>query len=218
MSDTYINQLTDVIEVFETALSASIYGDCSDALTETEVSDLQTRCITAIERASGTNSTYHKLAIQCREQSTYIPLQVQRQIGVAKALLSDIQNDYLKSYEELIHSDVFSDLLEMADHLLEKGYKDAAAVLAGSTLEVHIKKLCKKFGVETLSNGRTKKTESLNTELRKQEVYTELDRKNVSAWLGLRNHAAHGNYSEYQKEQVQLLVNSVRDFITRNPA
>ena len=41
------------------------------------------------------------------------------------------------------------------------------------------------------------------------------DRK---AWNDTRNKAAHGKYSEYTKDQVALLIQSVRDFITRNPA
>ena len=33
---------------------------------------------------------------------------VARQIGVAKALLSDIQNDYMESFEELVHGDMLA--------------------------------------------------------------------------------------------------------------
>jgi hypothetical protein len=46
----------------------------------------------------------------------------------------------------------------------------------------------------------------------------KMDQKNVTAWLDLRNKAAHGHYEQYQKEQVALLISGVRDFITRNPA
>jgi hypothetical protein len=42
--------------------------------------------------------------------------------------------------------------------------------------------------------------------------------KNVTAWLDLRNKAAHGKYAEYQGEQVSLLLAAVRDFITRASA
>ena len=49
-------------------------------------------------------------------------------------------------------------------------------------------------------------------------VITKLDQKNVTAWLGLRNDAAHGHFTKYTSDQVQLLISSIRDFITRNPA
>ena len=84
-----------------------------------------------------------------------------------------------------------------------KGYKDAAAVLAGSTLEVHMRKLCDKHNVKTTSTGKSKNAETLNMELAKAGAYTKLDQKNLTAWLGLRNNAAHGKYDEYTKDQVR---------------
>ena len=145
--------------------------------------------------------------------------EVARQIGVAKALLSDIQNDYMESFEALVHGDIFWRFSwKWSDHLLDAGYKDAAAVLVGGTLEVHMKKLCGKYGVETTSRGKTKKADLLNSELEKAGAYTKLDQKSITAWLGLRNKAAHGNYAEYTKDQVQLFVSNIRDFVTRYPA
>jgi hypothetical protein len=47
-------------------------------------------------------------------------------------------------------------------------------------------------------------------------VYNKLDHKNVIAWLDLRNNAAHGKYNEYTQEQVELMLSSVSDFISRN--
>src|SRR5690606_15046720 len=87
------------------------------------------------------------------------------QVGVARSLLSDVQNDYLKSLEELIHGDVFGDFLEMAEHLTANGFKDAAAVIAGSTLEAHLRHLCAKHGVVGDVDGKPKKAERLNADL-----------------------------------------------------
>ena len=75
-----------------------------------------------------------------------------------------------------------------------------------------------KAGLEVEQNGVPKKADLLNSELTKQQVYSKLDQKNVTAWLGLRNDAAHGNYDAYGKEQVGLLIAGVRDFISRVPA
>ena len=218
MIDTFKNQLVAVISKFESGLSYSKYDDASDFFSSTEISDLQTRCLAAIERTSGLSSTYHKSAIAIGKEEDHIYNQVAKQIGVAKALLSDINDGYLKSFEEVLHSTVFSDFLEMADYLLQKGFKDPAAVLAGSTLEVHLKKLCSKFAIDTETNGKPERVNSLNEKLRIQGAYARLDQKNVTAWLDLRNNAAHGNYYEYETNQVRLLMASIRDFITRHPA
>ena len=69
--------------------------------------------------------------------------------SIAKALRDDIKAGCLKSFAELIHGELFGDFLEMAKHLLDEGYKDAAAVIAGSTLEGHLRQLCGLYGVST---------------------------------------------------------------------
>ena len=217
MTDTFKKQLNAVITDYESVLSQSKYDDGSD-VSIIKIMELQTRCISVIERTSGSKSIYSRQVMEISKTKDIVYNHVAQQIGVAKALLFDIQNDYLKNLEETIHGDLFGDFLEMATHLIENGYKDAAAVMAGTTLEVHIRKLCDKHGLATTSGHKPKKAEALNAELAKEGVYTKLDQKNVTAWLGLRNNAAHGNYSEYTKEQVSLLIDNVKNFITRHPA
>ena len=193
-------------------------ADLSDVLTRTEVVNLRTRCMAAIVRASGPSSTYSVSAEESRKRKSNDYYSLRREVGIASALLSDIRNGYLISFEKLLHGDVFGDYLEMASHLLKSSYKDAAAVLVGGTLEVHIRKICAKHNISTSHGGKPRKTDGLNSELAKHGVYPKSDQKNVTAWLGLRNDAAHANYSAYTADQVALLLQSVRDFITRHPA
>jgi hypothetical protein len=40
----------------------------------------------------------------------------------------------------------------------------------------------------------------------------------VTAWLGLRNDAAHADYGNYDQSQVAIFLTSVREFMTRHPA
>jgi len=133
-----------------------------------------------------------------------------------------IPNGYLENAEELIHGEVFDDFVEMADHLLTEGYKDAAAVIVGSALEAHLRNLCVRNQVPTLvgtkQGDRPKKADQMNNDLASCDAYGKLDQKNVTAWLDLRNKAAHGEYDEYNKEQVQLMLMGARGFIGRYPA
>lgn len=124
----------------------------------------------------------------------------------------------MRTIEELIHASVFADFLEMASELLEKSYKDPAAVIAGSVLEEHLRKLCDRSGIDVEADGKPRKADSLNTDLARQTVYNKLEQKNVTAWLGLRNHAAHGDYDQYDAAQVGAMIQNVRDFLTRHPA
>jgi hypothetical protein len=139
--------------------------------------------------------------------------------GVVRALRSDIEAGYLQSHTELIHGELFADLPEMSQHLHDHGYKDPAAVIAGSSLEAHLRQLCQKSGIDPETEvGKPKNADLLNAELTKANVYSKGDQKSITAWLDLRNKAAHGHYDQYEPGQVGLLISGVRDFITRNPA
>jgi hypothetical protein len=121
--------------------------------------------------------------------------------GIVAALRSDVEGDYLQSISELIHADVFSEFLGMAEHLLDEGYKEAAAVLIGGVLEEHLRKLASKNGIAVVAGPRPVRADRLNADLANATVYSRLYQKNVTAWLDLRNKAAHGKHDEYPKEQ-----------------
>lgn len=115
--------------------------------------------------------------------------------------------------------EMFADFLEMSEHLLDQGYKDPAAVLIGSVLEEHLRKMSTKHGVAIVKpDGFPKKAAAINSDLAAATAYSKLDQKSVTAWLDLRNKAAHGNYSEYTKDQVALPLQGVQNFISRHPA
>jgi hypothetical protein len=129
-----------------------------------------------------------------------------------QALRADYKAGYLQTVQELVHANVFSDFLDMASYLHEQGYKDPAAVIAGSVLEEH---LSQKHQIPTEEKGKARKAEMLNQDLRNNNVYNPLEQKNVTAWLDLRNKAAHGDYDQYDLQQVSSLIDNVRAFIAR---
>jgi hypothetical protein len=140
-------------------------------------------------------------------------------MGVLAALRADVEAGYLLTLEELVHADLFADFLEMAAELLEKQYKDPAAVLAGSVLEEHLRKLAQRNGVDIEKHdGSPVRADALNAELAKVPAYNKLVQKSVTAWLDLRNKAAHGQHTQYDDAQVAALIRDVRDFMTRHPA
>jgi len=140
--------------------------------------------------------------------------------GILQALRDEYEAGYLQSVVELVHADIFADFLDMAHYLLEQNYKDAAAVITGSVLEAHLRRLCGKHGISVVkADGTTpRKADALNPELTAAGSYSMLDQKSITAWLDLRNQAAHGKYSEYTQEQVTLMTRGVRDFAARHPA
>jgi len=55
----------------------------------------------------------------------------------------------------------------------------------------------------------------MNAELASVGAYNKLDQKGVTAWLDLRNKAAHGHYAEYTGEQVGNMLLGVQEFMRR---
>ncbi|NTW57238.1 MAG: hypothetical protein HGB20_09400 [Chlorobiaceae bacterium] len=153
-----------------------------------------------------------------KKDSDYGPT-VESTLGILEAIKDEISKGWHRSTRGVVSAEVFSDFVEMAQHLLAEGYKDAAAVMLGSTLEEHLRQLCRDSGIKTTveKEGKTKtlKADALNIELAKSGFYSALDQKSVTAWLAIRNSAAHGKYDEYTKDQVQLLAGSLADFMVR---
>ena len=152
--------------------------------------------------------------------TTAVPDDVESGIGIIQAAKNEMEGGWLITTTGLVSAEIFSDFLEMSEHLLEMDYKDPAAVIIGSVLEEHLRQLCKKHGIDThrMSGSKSvpKKADLLNAELANAQAYNKLDQKNVTAWLDLRNKAAHGNYSEYTKNQVEILCQAVTEFMARN--
>lgn len=188
-----------------------------DYIKEVEISTL---LAATIDRLAPPGSRYRKNAHAALERYVNdITLKIDNLIGILKALKVDYEAGHLEAIHELIHADVFADFLEMAYYLLEEGYKDPAAVFAGGVIEDQLRKLSQKNEIAAQKeDSRPKKADRLNADLTSANVYSKLDQKNVTAWLDLRNKAAHGKYSEYSKEQVALMIQGIRDFISRYPA
>jgi hypothetical protein len=143
----------------------------------------------------------------------------QRAVSIIKVIREEIQAGWLQSTRALIAADLFADFLEMADYLLSEKYKDAAAVMVGSVLEEHLRFLCDNRGIAINARRGGKlepnKADFLNAELAKAGAYNKLDQKQITAWLDLRNKAAHGHYGEYDQGQVQNMMDGVRNFLSR---
>jgi hypothetical protein len=163
----------------------------------------------------GQNHSYHK------EFNEYVASDdledAKTGIAILNAVKSDIENGYLQKVEDIASAEIFSDIMDQAIYLLEKDFKDAAAVMIGGVLESTLRRLCFKNGIEILElDGKTpKEANTLNAELYKKKIYEVLDNKSITSWLGLRNNAAHGEYKKYTQQQVEIMKQGVLDFINR---
>lgn len=179
---------------------------------ETYKSDKVTeiRLRSALERLAHPQSVYVKES-SARDLDTLA--------NIAKAFLEDLEDGYLHRYSELIHADVFSNMLEAAEHLLECFHHGPAAVVVGCVLEEHLRQLSVKNGIPiSTSDGKHVKAEMLNQDLCKGDVYNNVQQKQITTWLGIRNSGAHGKWDEIDKAQVRSMLTGLTDFIAKYPA
>lgn len=176
---------------------------------------LARRLQSAIERIAIPGSSYARQVERYRANPVAFVTDL---VAIATALRDDLRSGWLETVVELVHADTYGDFLEMAEALLVGGYKDAAAVIGGSSLEVHMRSLCGKNGIPISVAGKPIKADTLNAELKKTGVYSALEHKNITAWLHLRNSAAHGSYRDYDQKDVEHLIRGIRDFVIKYPA
>lgn len=213
-----LKQIDVVLTKYRDLRSRSKYDDCSDQ-PATEVTALITLMCDTVSRFAPPGSQYiESMKAILKTSGVENAYCVPHVAGVLQALRAAYESGYLTKIEGLLSASIFNDFREMAEYLLSEGYKDPAAVIMGSVLEEHLRRLCVKNGVGITVGGIAKKAEQMNTDLAGNSVYSKLDQKSVTAWLDLRNKAAHGKYTEYSQNQVMLMCNSVQDFITRIPS
>jgi len=133
--------------------------------------------------------------------------------GILKGIQSDIRTGMVDDFRALAQAEIFADFLEMSEHLLDTGYKDAAAVLLGAVLEDSLRKLAVRTNISTTQpNGRPLTIDPLNVALARDGVYSPLIQKQIMSWANLRNDAAHGNFAKYDSEQVRQMLLFLQKF------
>ncbi|WP_234491677.1 hypothetical protein [Streptomyces sp. MBT33] len=177
---------------------------------------LANRLEAAVTRLSLNESIYREQLKRGSKYST--DYRLIHNLQVTLSLREDLKAGWTETVVELVHADTYSDYFEMANGLLAKGYKDAAAVITGTSLEVHVRALCVKNGVTTAVAGRPKKADTMNADLKKAGVYDGLRQKQITAWMDLRNKAAHGNYGDYDNDEVRQFIDGVQAFMMKYPA
>jgi hypothetical protein len=133
--------------------------------------------------------------------------------GDLKGLRHGLEAGLLQDLRRLLQADIFADFLEMAEHLLSEGYKDASAVLIGGVLEDTLRKLSASNDLPLLATaGKPLTIEPLNVNLAKAGIYSPLTKKQVTSWADLRNNAAHGDYAKYTVDEVKQMLLFVQRF------
>ena len=210
-------RVNDLITLAGNVLATQHRGNDADLLNTEAFAEFRTLSLSFLERVFGKEHPFYRdFDRQVKDISRYMTEQGR---GILKGAKQEIEGGWLFTVKGLVSAEIFSNFLDMAEYLLQEGYKDPAAVMTGSVLEEHLRQLCGKeeIPVEVDKGGRLspKKADLLNADLANAGTYNKLDQKAITTWLDLRNKAAHGKYSEYTKEQVDLMYQGVCNFIAR---
>lgn len=146
--------------------------------------------------------------IHGKQGITYSP--VRRGQGILRAALEDFERGYLFDLRLLVESEVFADFLDQAGALLRAGYRGPAALVAGCVLEDGLRKLCGRHG---LSLPVHPKLDLMNADLAKAGIYNKLTQKRVTAIADIRNNAAHGNWDQFERKDVEESIDWIAKFM-----
>ncbi|WP_151745044.1 HEPN domain-containing protein [Acinetobacter calcoaceticus] len=159
--------------------------------------------------ACGDNSIHFAAFKRQLSGSSDTPKRLRQLIPILNAAYDDLKNGFLITFKQIVQAEVFDSELEQAKSLLESGYKNAAAVIAGVVLETAIKELCLNNGIDI----ERKRLTQLSDDLAKSGVYNKLQQKQITALADIRNNAAHGNYDEFTKEDVERMISDIERFL-----
>jgi hypothetical protein len=115
-------------------------------------------------------------------------------------------------FEARAKVDAATDLMEQVHILLDdrKVHPAAPVMLAGAALEEFLRSML------VVSNSQAKGKPSINSyaaALREAEVLTAQDLKDVTAWGGMRNDAAHGHFGAVTIDRARIMVDGINLFM-----
>jgi len=217
--DKYLAEIDALIKTGEAltrkAQSSGSYLGDSDII---EASSWVTRTGEMIQRIYPANSQHRESYKSCIKTSDFGNMHSHNYshlaiiTGLLRSMRHEISNGLITDINQLLRADIFADFLEMAEHLLDEKYKDASAVIIGSVLEDTLRKLAAANNIPILKDGKHLTIEPLNTALAAAGIYNKLFQKQITSWADLRNKAAHGQYDQYDYNQVRMMLLFTQDF------
>jgi len=142
-------------------------------------------------------------------------------ISFLKGIEDDFKNGFLGSLSAVIEAEVAADYMGQAEHLLAEGQTGKfdhvpAAVLCGAVLEKALRTLCgeQQPPISTATSGGEPKTlNPLIDDLKKAGVFNEAKAKQLRAWAAIRNHAAHGQFDQFNRKDVEQMIQGINNFL-----
>jgi len=146
---------------------------------------------------------------------------LQRGISTLKALKEDFEKGFLCDLLLQVESEIAGNYMGQAENLLKEGQTGKfdhvpAAVLSGAVLEKALRAFCDKQEPPILTrkqNGEPKSLNPLVDDLKKAGVFNEAKAKQLRAWADIRNHAAHGEFDQFTRKDIEQMIKGIKNFL-----
>ena len=210
--DALIEQGSQVVQSFK----KDQYGALWSTLPEQTVRAFVVAASSEVVRLAGRDSEYFRQLpppLSDGRSLTGMETIPHTSLGVLIALRDAVAGGHLEQLATRVRSALHDDFVQQAVDLLAGDYYVAAMVIIGGVLENRLRDLCRGRNVQPV--GTT--LNAYNQALRDVE-YTQATWRRIQVLGDLRNHAAHGQYDEVTRAQVDEELVFVQRFLAEHEA
>ena len=134
-----------------------------------------------------------------------------QQLAIVKATSGGLASS-LRDIKQLVQADLFDSELESAKELMNKGFYQAAGVVAGVVMEKHLAQVCKSHTLELQKQHPA--INDFNRTLVANNVVNVSESESIRKLGSIRNECAHHNEGkEVTKERVAYLIEEVKKLV-----
>jgi hypothetical protein len=154
------------------------------------------------------------------QKDSYLSLQAA--ISFLRGIKDDLDKGFLDDMAGAIEAEIACDYMGQAEQLLAESHRGKfdhvpAAVLGGAVLENALRKLCDQQQQpisQKAPNGNHKTLAPLIDELKKAGAFNEAKAKQLRAWADIRNLAAHGEFNQFKRSDVEAMLSGINTFLS----
>jgi hypothetical protein len=166
------------------------------------------------------DSIHRQLLLQNDSHLGY-SYQLKIYVSQLRGLKDDFDKGFFSNLSLQVEAEIAADYMGQAEQLLAEGQSGQydhvpAAVLAGAVLEKGLRTICTNqtppLSIIT-PKGDPLMMNRLIDDLKKAGVFNELKAKQIRAWTDIRNAAAHGNFSVFTRNDVEIMIRGVNNFL-----
>lgn len=147
--------------------------------------------------------------------------ELQSAISLLRGIKDDLEKGFLDDVAAAIEAEIACDYMAQADQLLAESHRGKfdhvpAAVLAGAVLEKALRTICNQqqpLIPQKTAKGDHKTLGPLIDELKKARVFNEAKAKQLRAWADIRNLAAHGEFNQFKRTDVDPMIIGINNFL-----